>query len=175
MNIFLFNKDLSISAKYFFSHDPNRARKQIVESLQMISTACYELGFPVPLTKAQVAYKPSNVNSPLGVWTRKEIKNFIWHVDYFSALCVEYSRINHREHACWQSWYASSHSIYTAIEILYDPNTIEPLKTTLPPFIGLREFCKKPNRINSADCLCMKCKKYLANKQGKELKNVKTR
>lgn len=68
MNIFVLDKDPLRCAGY---HCDAHVVKMILESAQMLSTACHYAGYTVK-------YKPTHVNHPCNIWTRASVQNWLW-------------------------------------------------------------------------------------------------
>ena len=66
--------------------DDKRVNKMLLETAQMLSTTLHELDLVEPNI-----YKPFNANHPVNKWVREAFQNYIWTLDYFKALCLEYS------------------------------------------------------------------------------------
>jgi len=82
MNLFITSVCPVEAAKH---HCDVHLRKMIVELMQMLSTAHYELDGHI------VGYKPTHKNHPCSVWIRKSSDNYQWALDHLSALCEEYT------------------------------------------------------------------------------------
>jgi hypothetical protein len=101
MNIFVFDADLKKSAQYFFSCDQQRARKQIVESTQMIAIAADFFGLPQLYKFTGAPYKvTAHRLHPCAKWVRESLANLLWTVDYTLELCTEYAKISDKPQAC---------------------------------------------------------------------------
>ena len=101
MNIFVFDEDTKASAQYFFSKDPLRARKQIVEATQMIAIAADSLSLPHLIKCNGEAYKvTSHRLHPCSKWVRESLQNLIWTIFYTLDLCTEYERQSGKPHMC---------------------------------------------------------------------------
>jgi len=83
MNIFVTNECPVKSANFL---QGKRALKMIIETGQLLSTACHELGF-----KDARLYKPTHVNHPCTIWARQNKGNYAWLLAHFRALCALYT------------------------------------------------------------------------------------
>ena len=88
MNIFILNKDETISAKQMID---KHVVKMPTESMQMISTCLDYYGFDSP-------YKPVMLNHPCTIWARQSRDNMQWLVNHCIALCKEYTVRYGKEH-----------------------------------------------------------------------------
>lgn len=68
MNIFVLDENCTFAAKY---HCDKHLSKMILESAQMLSTACRYCGM-------DVGYKSTHANHPCNKWVRESRSNFIW-------------------------------------------------------------------------------------------------
>jgi len=77
--------------------DDRRVNKMILESVQIISTAVWEVGMPTrPLTKAGTPYKPTHRNHPVVKWAGECAGNMFWLIRYTRALGHEFeARFGH--------------------------------------------------------------------------------
>jgi len=93
MNIFASNPSPVISA---INLDDLRVNKMILETAQLLSTAVFwrnqakykELGL----------YRPTHMNHPCSVWTRRSNANFIWLTIHGLVLCDLYSDTSKKVH-----------------------------------------------------------------------------
>lgn len=83
MNIFVLSNDPGQAAK---DHCDKHVVKMVLETAQLLSTACREAGAEDPLL-----YKSSHVNHPCSVWARSSISAFCWLCDLGTHLSEEYS------------------------------------------------------------------------------------
>lgn len=81
MNIFVVDKDPAVCATYL---DDVRVNKMILESAQMLSTACRVHGFD-----SGRLYKIAHLNHPASVWCRENKSNYMWLYRHFVALGKE--------------------------------------------------------------------------------------
>lgn len=98
MNIFALSNDPGEAAR--FQHD-RHVIKMILESAQMLSTACHlEPGFMdlLPPQYVPTLYKPTHANHPCNVWVRKSRNNFAWLTLHLDALLAEYHRRFQKTH-----------------------------------------------------------------------------
>lgn len=81
MNIFVTDPDPVKSAQYL---DDVRVNKMILESAQMLSTACRLHGF-----NDEQLYKVAHQNHPATIWTRTSRENYMWLYNHYIALGKE--------------------------------------------------------------------------------------
>ncbi len=106
-------------------HCDQHLHKMILESAQMLSTACSKWGYKMP-------YKPSYEKHPCTIWVSKFTFNAYWLVQLATELEVIRQELDHPFHA-------SSHVIKLAKDILEEdfPNSITvPPSPHLFPFAG---------------------------------------
>lgn len=92
MNIHLFTPDPVDNARYL---DDARARKMILENLQMMSAALHRHGIGdqfKPLTNSGTPYRVSHERHPSTLWVGDSRSNLLWLCDYTEALYVRYKR-----------------------------------------------------------------------------------
>lgn len=92
MNIHFFTNDPVDNAKYL---DDTRARKLLVENLQMLATALIVNNVTseyLPLTNNGVPFKISHPKHPSTLWTCSSRSNMLWLCDYTEALYNRYKR-----------------------------------------------------------------------------------
>lgn len=106
MNIFILSNSPALSA--FFQHD-RHVVKMIVESCQLLSTACQESGVvraaleldPDKCPPLNSIYKVTHPNHPSNIWARSSIANFTWLAIHLHYLLAEYHhRFPGRTHKC---------------------------------------------------------------------------
>lgn len=104
MNIFVLDESPEYAA--LAQHDRHIV-KMIVESCQLLSTACQVDGAIADSYRADVVpwggnlYKPTHVNHPCNVWVRESKHNFAWLTTHLHHLLAEYHRRwPGRTHAC---------------------------------------------------------------------------
>jgi len=98
MNIFALSNDPREAAR--FQHD-RHVIKMILESAQMLSTACHlDPGFMAVLPEqyAPNLYKPTHANHPCNIWVRESKANFVWLTLHLEALLAEYHRRFQKTH-----------------------------------------------------------------------------
>lgn len=89
MNIFILDNDIEKCASF---HNNRHCVKMILESAQMLSTACR-------LTGLDVGYKATHKNHPSNVWTRTSQSNWFWLRQLVVELDKEWrKRFNHNIH-----------------------------------------------------------------------------
>ena len=113
MNIFAFSDDPYTAAKLL---DDRRVNKMLLESVQIISTVCHEVSFPViPMTKAGTPYKPTHKNHPAVKWAGECVGNFKWLCDYTHWLGFMFKLRFGREHSCAKAFDDWSDEAFEAI------------------------------------------------------------
>ena len=158
MNIFILNPDLNTSATMLFYIDPIRARKQIVESTQMIAIGFEVLDLGPLYKKDGTPYKTTcHRNHPCTKWTYQSKDNLIWHFQYTKRLCTIYKMINNKEHACNISLEKTGKSLSW--------NVFTTTPDVCPPFIGSEKYTKGPFIISEDMITYQKYLAYLYNKQ----------
>ena len=109
MNIFAFSNDPYTAAKLL---DDRRVNKMLLESVQIISTVCHEVGYPIiPLTKAGTPYKPTHKKHPAVKWAGESSGNLNWLCNYTRWLGFMFNLRFGREHSCakaFNDWWAES-------------------------------------------------------------------
>lgn len=92
MNIHFFHSDPVINATFL---DDIRARKMILENLQMMSSALHKNGIDdqfKPLTKQGSPFRVTHINHPSTIWASSSRANLLWLCDYTEALYERYRR-----------------------------------------------------------------------------------
>jgi len=88
MNIFVLDNDIAKCASY---HNDRHCVKMILESAQMLSTACRFSGI-------NVGYKVTHINHPCNKWVRESLSNWLWLRELVINLNAEWRRrFNHHE------------------------------------------------------------------------------
>ena len=83
MNVFFLDRDPVVAAKY---HCDRHVVKMIVETAQLLSTACHMVG-----VDDNDLYKKTHVNHPSSVWVRSSRHHYVWTLRLLVALCREYT------------------------------------------------------------------------------------
>jgi len=81
MNIFITSFDPKEAASHL---DDLRLNKMILETAQLLSSAYRYL-----FGNDQLLYKDTHLNHPCAIWSRKNIDNYSWLVQYFDDLAKE--------------------------------------------------------------------------------------
>lgn len=108
MNIFHISECPIQSAQW--QHD-RHVVKMILESSQMLSTACYHEPFAAvyescTLPNKPPLYKVNHLNHPSTQWVREHPANFVWLTIHLHSLLTEYGkRFPGRTHKCHQMFY----------------------------------------------------------------------
>lgn len=89
MNIFILNPSPSISASY---HCDQHIHKMILESAQMLSSACHTRGFSELFP---YIYKPAYLGHPCTKWVAKSPDNMLWVCELAEALEFERQSSQH--------------------------------------------------------------------------------
>jgi hypothetical protein len=94
MNIFILDLDPFKAAEY---HCDKHVIKMILESCQMLSTACRLSGC------GDVGYKATHINHPSSLWARDTIDNWLWLRNLAEGLNTQYQKryckaINHKSY-----------------------------------------------------------------------------
>lgn len=95
MNIFYTDRSPIQCAKYLCD---KRTNKMILETAQMLSTACRVHGF-----NNDQLYKIAHLNHPSSIWVRKTKSNYIWAYRHFTALGREKIRRTGRSHKSYET------------------------------------------------------------------------
>lgn len=91
MNYFYLDKDLVLSVQYL---DNKRLVKMVLETAQMLSTAANIHG-------ANTHYRPTHKGHPCTKWVAASQANYLHMIDYFTAICDEYTyRYHGKIHQC---------------------------------------------------------------------------
>ena len=88
MNIFILDKNPRKAARMLCDQ---HVVKMILESAQMLCTACWESGIEAP-------YKSTHKNHPCTIWVRESLKNYDWLIKHANELCKEYTRRYNKTH-----------------------------------------------------------------------------
>lgn len=83
MNIFFLDEDPVLAAEY---HCDKHVVKMIVETAQLLSTACWHLG-----DWSDDLYRPTHDNHPCALWVRSSRGNYVWTLDLLDALLEEFN------------------------------------------------------------------------------------
>ena len=118
MNIFATSNDPIACA---LALDDRRLNKMVLETAQLICTACHVHGFDY-----RIPYKSTHINHPCAVWAATNIANLEWLCDHFDALCQEYRDRMRRSHSCE----AAMQSLVDSLALYQFDDTIE--RTPLP-------------------------------------------
>lgn len=87
MNIFILDNDITKCAAY---HNDRHCVKMILESAQMLSTACR-------LSGIDAGYKATHINHPSNKWIRNSLDNWKWLRELVVCLNTEWKyRFGHR-------------------------------------------------------------------------------
>ena len=81
MNVFFLDREPVVAAKY---HCDRHVVKMIVETAQLLSTACHMVG-----ADDNDLYKKTHVNHPSSVWVRSSRHHYVWTLRLLVALCKE--------------------------------------------------------------------------------------
>lgn len=92
MNIFFLDCDAAMAAKY---HNDRHCVKMILETAQLLSTACHEHGVVHP-----DLYKPTHKNHPSAIWVRESRNHYDWALLLMWHLCQEYTERYGKVHKC---------------------------------------------------------------------------
>lgn len=128
MNIFRIDINPWDSAKLLFKYDPVRARKQLLESCQILASVQHLNNGKTDLLKADGApYKAAHPNHPCTTWSANSIQQYDMLFQTTEALAELI-----QDHACSRSFYAARRELeYQRIAC----NTINP--STNQPYEGL--------------------------------------
>jgi hypothetical protein len=83
MNIFFLSWNPRTAAEY---HCDKHVVKMIIECAQLLYSAHWVIGSPLPST----AYKLAHRNHPCSIWTRLSLANYLWLASLGWWLCREY-------------------------------------------------------------------------------------
>ncbi len=88
MNIFVLDENPHRAARYMCDkHVP----KMVLETAQLLSTACHVLDKDNKYGIHGNIYKPTHKNHPCSVWVRECKENYFWTFRHFVALSIEYT------------------------------------------------------------------------------------
>lgn len=107
--------------------DNKRIGKMIVESLQLLSTACRTMGI-------DVGYKATHRNHPCAVWVRESSANYRELLHYVYFLTAEYKRRFNKAHSGEKTWLELA-KIYLTDRLPYFNHDL-----TLPPLAVSKEY-----------------------------------
>jgi hypothetical protein len=130
MNIFYLDKDARLAAQY---HNNKHCVKMIVESAQLLSTACREIGISDP-----ILYKTTHKNHPSAVWTRSSVRHYIYTLELFAWLLYEYTYRYDKDHAC-----------SSKLDFFVDQLTHFPDNGWVDPPLCMPEECKTDDVVQS--------------------------
>ena len=82
MNIFFLHRDPAIAAHMLHN---KHVVKMVLETAQMLSTACHARG------QGEGLYKPTHENHPCVLWATESLANFWWLLEHGLELCYEYT------------------------------------------------------------------------------------
>jgi len=82
MNVFVLDENPAIAAQY---HTDVHVRKMLLESAQILSTACYLNGI-----NDSNLYRPTHIKHPCVVEAAISRENYKWLCSLYLSLCVEY-------------------------------------------------------------------------------------
>ena len=128
MNIFVISSTPSECAQML---DDKRLQKMILESAQMLSTAIIQRG-------GEAIYKPTHRNHPCTVWTGATGGNYLWHLNLFSAMSVEYQGRRGRTHK----------SFHDCFQLLNEQSNLLP-DGPLQPFPNCSMFKELPDTFEA--------------------------
>lgn len=122
MNIFVLSTDPVEAARW---QCDKHVVKMMVESVQLLSTAMWELTGAAP-------YRKTHFNHPCAIWTRESLGNYQWLWDHCDALGREYTARHGKTH--------KSHTT-----LLNDiPRVLPFAKTELTPFANCTPYTQLP-------------------------------
>lgn len=132
----------------------------ILETTQLLWCAHHERqpeGWQEQVPAPIKVYRKTHVNHPMAIWVRKDARNYRWTASLGQALCREYTKRYHKQHACETAltWLAG-HAPFDQEAKEEEPSTKKRTKTwALAPVPGL-----------TAVPLCMDEEYYLKDEQG---------
>lgn len=88
MNIFYLDNNPKTCARY---HCDKHVVKMILETAQLLCGAHWATG-------GEAQYKPTHLNHPCAIWTRKSLSNYKWLCELGFQLCLEYTRRYGKQH-----------------------------------------------------------------------------
>lgn len=93
MNIFVVDpQNIKYNAEML---DDKRVVKMVLETAQLLASAIHMSG-------GRATYKLTHKNHPCSVWVRTNKGNYLWLLQLFGHLCVEYSHRFGKVHKCEQ-------------------------------------------------------------------------
>lgn len=150
MNIFVISADVHECAQAL---DDLRLNKMILETAQLLSGAA-KLLFTLSQDESSSLYKTTHINHPCAIWARANKHNFIWLVNYFSALEIEREHRTGKKHLSFTKIYPSIlklvNSRYTLTEIC-DFHDCDPVFD-----FNCTDFKSSPVHMAYKLCLCNK-------------------
>lgn len=82
MNIFILSRDPREAARWL---NDRHIVKMMVETAQLLSTACIHYGLPAP-------YRKTHANHPCAIWARGRAGNYSWLYQHGDEIGLEYTR-----------------------------------------------------------------------------------
>lgn len=140
MNIFVLDRDIVRNAQF---HCNKHVVKMILESAQLLSTACYLHGMKT------APYKPTHINHPCTKWVCESQENWLWLQKLTRALNHEYM---------FRYGKNVSHKSAVVAESLVCPDTIPNIGLT-PPALAM------PDQYKGADVVHSYRNYYIGEKQ----------
>lgn len=154
MNIFYLDENPTLAAIY---HHDVHLRKMITETAQMLSTSIWKLDcdFAETAYANNRLYLPTHINHPCSKWCRESSANWLWTLDLFIGLCVEYTHRTGKIHATQTKCSASFLQWNPLHEFSTDEFTSPALAMpdeykTGNAVESYREFYKKEKQFNKA-------------------------
>jgi hypothetical protein len=146
MNVFVLDETPILSAQY---HTNTHCIKMILESAQILSTACY-----VNNIKSNSLYKPTHINHPCVIKASKSRENYLWVLELMECLCNEY-----------KFRYNKTHKSSRLIDELKSYSTYIPSSGNLEFAQAMPEEYKKNNVVEAYREYYYLCK--MTNKNGR--------
>ncbi len=136
MNIFVLDYDPKLAAQY---HMDVHVVKMIIESGQLLSTACHLIG----IDKSEIPYKKTHAHHPCTKWVLESSANFDWLFKLLFYLHKEYTYRYGKIHksARWLSQFLRLQTLMR--EMLPKTGGLTPFAQAMP------DFCKAKDPVNA--------------------------
>jgi len=140
MNLFLPSPNIEISVHAL---DDKRIIKMCLETAQLLSSAVRLIDEDTNLS----VYKLTHKNHPVSIWVRQSSENFAYTLEYFKAICDEYSLRFGKTH--------KSFLLYPLFNY-FKHNHLVSLDTDITPFVNCTDFLDEEIHTAYKKCLSQK-------------------
>lgn len=110
MNIFIFDEDISLCARYYCD---KYAVKMPLEFAQLLCTAHH-----LNNSSYDTPYKPTHRHHPCAKWSAESLENYVWLVNLGLKLCEEYTYRYGKVHKCEEiiNWCGTRQPDFQSVE-----------------------------------------------------------